>query len=90
MAEQIEIDVKYAGYIDRQQTEIERVRRHEDALLPADFDYTRVAGLSNEVRAKLQEQGAVPGNGSAEDLGKFVQAEYARNQKIVQAANIKE
>lgn len=43
-----------------------------------------------EVRAKLQEQGAVPGGGSAEELGKFVQAEYARNQKIVQAANIKE
>ncbi|MFC5609781.1 Bug family tripartite tricarboxylate transporter substrate binding protein [Variovorax soli] len=43
-----------------------------------------------EVRAKLQEQGAVPGSGSAEDLGKFVRTEYARNQKIVQAANIKE
>ncbi|MBT2323471.1 tripartite tricarboxylate transporter substrate binding protein [Variovorax paradoxus] len=43
-----------------------------------------------EVRAKLQEQGALPGSGSAEELGKFVQAEYARNQKIVQAANIKE
>lgn len=43
-----------------------------------------------EVRAKLQEQGAVPGSGSSEDLGKFVQAEYVRNQKIVQAANIKE
>jgi len=43
-----------------------------------------------EVRAKLQEQGAVPGSGSAEELGRFVQAEYARNQKIVQSANIKE
>jgi tripartite-type tricarboxylate transporter receptor subunit TctC len=43
-----------------------------------------------EVRAKLLEQGALPGSGSAEELGKFVQAEYARNQKIVQAANIKE
>ncbi len=43
-----------------------------------------------EVRAKLQEQGALPGSGSAEELGRFVQAEYARNQKIVQAANIKE
>lgn len=43
-----------------------------------------------EVRAKLREQGALPGSGSPEDLGKFVQAEYARNQKIVQAANIKE
>ncbi|HYP84311.1 tripartite tricarboxylate transporter substrate binding protein [Variovorax sp.] len=43
-----------------------------------------------EVRAKLREQGALPGSGSPEDLGKFVQAEYARNQKIVQDANIKE
>ncbi|MDA7415083.1 tripartite tricarboxylate transporter substrate binding protein [Xenophilus arseniciresistens] len=43
-----------------------------------------------EVRAKLLEQGAQPGSGSAEDLGRFVQAEAARNQKIVQAANIKE
>ncbi len=43
-----------------------------------------------DVRAKMQEQGALPGSGSAEDLGKFVQAEYVRNQKIVQAANIKE
>ncbi|MDN8613947.1 Bug family tripartite tricarboxylate transporter substrate binding protein [Variovorax ginsengisoli] len=43
-----------------------------------------------EVRAKLQEQGALPGSGSPEDLGRFVKSEYARNQKIVQAANIKE
>lgn len=43
-----------------------------------------------EVRTKLLEQGAVPGNGTAEELGKFVLAEYVRNQKIVQAANIKE
>lgn len=43
-----------------------------------------------EIRAKLQEQGAVPGSGSAEELGQFVRAEYARNQKIVQSANIKE
>ena len=43
-----------------------------------------------EVRAKLEEQGALPGSGSPEELGRFVQAEYARNQKIVQAANIKE
>jgi tripartite-type tricarboxylate transporter receptor subunit TctC len=43
-----------------------------------------------EVRAKLQEQGALPGSGSPEDLGRFVKSEFARNQKIVQAANIKE
>ena len=43
-----------------------------------------------EVRAKLQEQGALPGSGSADELGQFVRSEFARNQKIVQAANIKE
>lgn len=43
-----------------------------------------------EVRAKLLEQGAQPGHGTAEELGRFVQAEAARNQKIVQAANIKD
>jgi tripartite-type tricarboxylate transporter receptor subunit TctC len=43
-----------------------------------------------EVRARLTEQGAVPGSGSAEDLGRFVQAEHARYQDIVRKANIKE
>ena len=43
-----------------------------------------------EVRAKLQDQGALPGSGSAEDLGRFAQAEYVRNQKIVQGVNFKE
>lgn len=43
-----------------------------------------------EVRAKLQDQGALPGSGSAEDLGRFAQTEYARNQKIVQGVNFKE
>jgi tripartite-type tricarboxylate transporter receptor subunit TctC len=42
------------------------------------------------VRTKLMEQGALPGSGTPEAFGKFVQAEYARNQKIVQTANIKE
>ena len=42
------------------------------------------------VRSKLMEQGALPGSGTPEAFGKFVQAEYARNQKIVQTANIKE
>ena len=43
-----------------------------------------------EVAAKLREQGAVPGSGSAEDLGRFVQAEHERYAKIVRSANIKE
>jgi len=52
-AEQLAIQAKYAGYIARQQLEIERSRRHEETALPADFDYGAVAGLSNEVRQKL-------------------------------------
>ena len=55
VAEQVEIQVKYAGYIDRQQLEIERSRRYEDAPLSTTFDYNAVTGLSNEVRAKLQQ-----------------------------------
>lgn len=53
VAEQVEIRTKYAGYIERQQTEIERQRRHEETRLPPDLDYGAVAGLSNEVRQKL-------------------------------------
>jgi tRNA uridine 5-carboxymethylaminomethyl modification enzyme len=52
-AEQVEIEAKYAGYIARQQLEIERARRYEDARLPSDLDYAAVIGLSNEVRQKL-------------------------------------
>ncbi|WP_211234570.1 tRNA uridine-5-carboxymethylaminomethyl(34) synthesis enzyme MnmG [Solimonas soli] len=55
VAEQVEIQAKYAGYIERQQLEIERIRRYEDAPLPADFDYGAVSGLSNEVRSKLAQ-----------------------------------
>jgi tRNA uridine 5-carboxymethylaminomethyl modification enzyme len=53
VAEQIEIAVKYAGYIDRQKEEIERVRRYENTCLPLDFDYAVIEGLSNEVKQKL-------------------------------------
>lgn len=56
VAEQVEIQAKYAGYIDRQQLEIERQRRNEETRLPDDLDYARVAGLSNEVRDKLGRQ----------------------------------
>ncbi len=52
-AEQVEIQAKYAGYIERQQLEIARQARHEDTGLPDDLDYTAVRGLSNEVRQKL-------------------------------------
>lgn len=54
-AQQVAIQAKYAGYIDRQQDEIERLRRHENTPLPTDLDYAQVDGLSNEVRQKLAE-----------------------------------
>lgn len=54
-AEQIEIQIKYAGYIDRQLDEIAKKKRHEDTLIPVTFDYTQITGLSNEVVAKLTE-----------------------------------
>ncbi|MET0657390.1 MAG: tRNA uridine-5-carboxymethylaminomethyl(34) synthesis enzyme MnmG [Steroidobacteraceae bacterium] len=52
---QLEVEAKYAGYIDRQAQEIERQRRHEDTRLPADLDYGNVRGLSTEVRQRLRE-----------------------------------
>ncbi|MGK2959653.1 MAG: tRNA uridine-5-carboxymethylaminomethyl(34) synthesis enzyme MnmG [Candidatus Malihini olakiniferum] len=54
-AEQVEIQVKYEGYIACQQDEIEKQLRNEGAILPADLDYRQVSGLSNEVIAKLNE-----------------------------------
>jgi len=53
VAEQIEIEAKYSGYIDRQQEEIDRLRAYENTILPNDFDYSLVEGLSNEVKQKL-------------------------------------
>jgi tRNA uridine 5-carboxymethylaminomethyl modification enzyme len=52
-ADQIEIQAKYAGYIERQQEEIALHRHHEETVLPQDFDYHHVRGLSVEVRQKL-------------------------------------
>ncbi len=54
-AEQVEIQVKYEGYIARQKDEIEKHLRNENAILPADLDYRQVTGLSNEVCAKLND-----------------------------------
>lgn len=51
--EQIEFDIKYAGYIARQEQEIERIRLKELAAIPSDLDYRQITGLSNEVRQKL-------------------------------------
>lgn len=51
--EQVEIDIKYAGYVERQQQEIERVKHHQQTQIPNDLDYREIRGLSNEVRQKL-------------------------------------
>jgi tRNA uridine 5-carboxymethylaminomethyl modification enzyme len=51
--EQIEVDAAYAGYLDRQQAEVDAFRRDEALILPAGIDYAAVPGLSNECRQKL-------------------------------------
>ena len=67
--EQLEVQAKYAGYIERQQDEIERQRANEAVVLPLDFDYAKVRGLSSEVQEKflrhrpatLGQAGRIPG-----------------------------
>ncbi len=54
VADQVEIEIKYEGYISRQTDEIERLRRNENTALPVDLDYEVIGGLSNEIRQKLQ------------------------------------
>jgi tRNA uridine 5-carboxymethylaminomethyl modification enzyme len=56
VAQQVEIQAKYQGYIERQQEEIEHQRRHEETRLPPDLDYATVRGLSTEVQQKLNRQ----------------------------------
>ncbi len=53
VAFQVEVQARYAGYIDRQRDEIERQLRHQEQPIPEDIDYNLVRGLSNEVRQKL-------------------------------------
>ena len=52
---ELETAVKYEGYIRRQQDQVERTRRMEEQVIPADFDYLKVSGLSAEVREKLHK-----------------------------------
>jgi tRNA uridine 5-carboxymethylaminomethyl modification enzyme len=52
---ELETEVKYAGYIRRQREQVERFRRLEDLVIPKEFDYAAVHGLSAEVREKLQQ-----------------------------------
>lgn len=53
VTEQVEIQLKYQGYIDRQQNEIQKLKRQENTPLPEDFDYQQMQGLSNELKQKL-------------------------------------
>ena len=55
VVEQLEISAKYQGYIDRQSEEVAKSANYENTLLPADLDYSTVAGLSNEVKQKLTQ-----------------------------------
>lgn len=55
VAEQVEIQTKYAGYIERQQQDIEKLSKHEKTVLPDTLDYNNVIGLSNEVIQKLSK-----------------------------------
>ena len=69
VAEQVEIRTKYAGYIERQQEEITRLRASEEVRLPVDIDYTAISGLSREIQQKLSlsrpetlgQAGRIPG-----------------------------
>ena len=54
VAQQVEIQTVYAGYVDRQRMEIERLRRNEEQRIPEDFHFARIKGLSTEVLEKLQ------------------------------------
>jgi len=55
VADQVEIEIKYEGYISRQADEIERLRRNENTRLPDDLDFDVIGGLSNEIRQKLKD-----------------------------------
>ncbi|GAA3942178.1 tRNA uridine-5-carboxymethylaminomethyl(34) synthesis enzyme MnmG [Litoribacillus peritrichatus] len=55
VAEQVEIQIKYEGYIQRQQEEVERLRKNENTKLPDDLDYDAMSGLSNEIKLKLKD-----------------------------------
>lgn len=56
VAEQVEIQSKYAGYLTRQQTEIDKALKYDHLKLPDDFEYAEVSGLSNEIIEKLKRQ----------------------------------
>lgn len=54
VTQQVEIQLKYQGYINRQEDDIQKLKRQENTALPPDFDYQHMEGLSNELKQKLQ------------------------------------
>ncbi len=91
VAEQVEVQFKYAGYIDRQHQEIDKQKKHEEMRLPEDFDYAAIkGGLSNEARQKLLEQkpttigqaSRIPGITPATISILMVHLKKHRNQKV--------
>lgn len=55
IAQQVEVQAKYSGYINRQQQEIDKLRRQENTLIPRGFNFNQISGLSNEVKQKLSD-----------------------------------
>jgi len=55
VTEEVEIQIKYAGYLERQRKQVEDFKKEESRLLPGDLDYQRVTGLRLEARQKLSE-----------------------------------
>lgn len=56
VAQQVEVQAKYAGYIERQQQDIDKAKRYDHLKIPDDLDFNLVKGLSNEVREKFIKQ----------------------------------
>ena len=90
VAEQVEIGVKYAGYLDRQRDEIERQQRNESTPIPAGFDFASVRGLSAEVQQKLErvqpetigQAQRIPGMTPAAISLRLVHLERARRTRV--------
>jgi len=90
VAEQVEIQIKYAGYISRQHEEIARASRNEDTRIPEDLDYRQVKGLSFEVTEKLNQSnpstigqaGRIPGMTPAAVSLLLVHLKKQRNRRV--------
>ena len=89
IAEQLEIDGRYAGYVERQDADIRAFRRDETLLLPVDLDYAAVGSLSNEIREKLAA--ARPATlGAASRIGGVTPAALVALLKYVRRGGLRE